>query len=144
MEARVAFKDKCHKFSPEERKLAREITMSKSPWNKGKKFPERSGTNHFNWKGGKENRAMYSRKRRALKLNATGTHTLADWEELKMQCGYMCLCCKRTEPEIKLSEDHIIPLIKGGSNNIDNIQPLCRLCNSRKHIKIIKFDLNPA
>lgn len=31
----------------------------------------------------------------------------------------------------------------GGTNTIDNIQPLCRRCNSLKHLKTIDFAKNP-
>jgi 5-methylcytosine-specific restriction endonuclease McrA len=33
------------------------------------------------------------------------------------------------------SIDHVIPLAKGGSNEIDNLVPSCRVCNSKKGIK---------
>ena len=66
-------------------------------------------------------------------------HTFGEWELLKKQYNYTCPSCKQTEPKIMLTEDHIIPLSKGGSDVIENIQPLCRSCNSKKSAKTIKF-----
>ncbi len=99
-------------------------------WNKN-----RGGENSPRWKGG-INSVI---KRRSQLAGAEGSHTIKQWEELKKKFNYMCLCCKQFEPEIKLSEDHIIPLSKGGGNDISNIQPLCKSCNSIKHVKIINF-----
>ena len=77
--------------------------------------------------------------RKAKEAGAKGTHTHYEWEALKRDWNYMCLCCKRKEPNIKLTKDHIIPLSLGGDNSIDNIQPLCGSCNSRKMQKDIDF-----
>jgi len=78
-------------------------------------------------------------RRRAREMQAEGSHTLEQWEALKRVYGFMCSCCKKQEPEIKLSEDHIIPLSRGGTDYITNIQPLCCSCNSRKSVKIVDY-----
>jgi 5-methylcytosine-specific restriction endonuclease McrA len=76
-------------------------------------------------------------KRRAILKGAKGNFTNAEWEQLKKIYELTCWMCGKKEPEIKLSIDHKIPLSKGGSNEIDNIQPLCRSCNSRKNTQIL-------
>lgn len=43
--------------------------------------------------------------------------------------GMACLKCGATE---SLSLDHVIPLASGGDNGIDNLQTLCKSCNSAK------------
>lgn len=98
---------------------------------------KRTGKDSPRWKGGKSVRPNNIRSQR-LK-NAEGAHTVGEWELLKKQYGATCPCCKKSEPEIKLTEDHIIPLSKGGSNYIENIQPLCIRCNTHKFTKIIKY-----
>lgn len=101
-------------------------------------------TRHPQWKGGitTYQRKLYlNLRRRSLKLGAQGTHTELEWKVLKNVCGYQCVNCRKREPEIILTEDHIIPLTKGGNDSITNIQPLCRGCNSKKHTRIIKYNL---
>lgn len=77
--------------------------------------------------------------RRSRKVSNGGVITSVEWRKLKEKYKYTCLCCKRREPEIKLTLDHIKPLAKGGTNTIDNVQPLCGSCNSSKNTKEVDY-----
>lgn len=63
---------------------------------------------------------------------AEGSYTLQEWQEVKEKFNFCCALCGKNESEVKLTRDHIIPITKGGSNYISNIQPLCGPCNSHK------------
>lgn len=55
--------------------------------------------------------------------------------------NYRCQSCGKATQEGELTVDHIIPLANGGSNDISNLQTLCRSCNSRKkHSFDSRFD----
>lgn len=88
------------------------------------------------WEKNKPEWARYAEERRARKLNAKGTFSVREWKDLLNKYGNKCLKCGSTK---RLEADHVIPLSRGGSNSIENIQPLCRTCNSSKSTKIIDF-----
>ena len=52
--------------------------------------------------------------------------------ELMRQSGGTCAHCGS---EGKLHVDHILPLSRGGSNELENLQMLCAPCNQSKHTK---------
>lgn len=81
----------------------------------------------------------YTVRRRARLRASGGNYATQEWVELCVKYDHRCLCCGRREPEIKLTVDHIVPISKGGSNFITNIQPLCGLCNNRKNDKTIDY-----
>ena len=48
---------------------------------------------------------------------------------------YKCKMCGKspsTDPELELEVDHILPVSKGGENELDNLQTLCIYCNRGK------------
>jgi 5-methylcytosine-specific restriction endonuclease McrA len=68
--------------------------------------------------------------RRALRLGAPiNDFTSEQWEIVKQLYRMRCAYCHKKK---KLTQDHIIPLSKGGSHTLSNIAPACITCNSRK------------
>lgn len=66
-------------------------------------------------------------------------HTKEEWQGVLDKYEHKCLNCGLTDQQTILTRDHVIPLSEGGSDTIDNIQPLCIYCNSRKWTKSVDY-----
>lgn len=53
--------------------------------------------------------------------------------------NYRCRCCGRSQNEVDLEIDHIVPIAKGGKSTSDNLQTLCAECNKRKGTTIHRY-----
>ena len=90
---------------------------------------------------------------RRVNIRGGGKFTAEDWNFLLTVCGRVCLRCGIPEADAickygkagckpwtgSLTVDHIVPIIKGGSNTISNLQPLCLPCQNIKGIKATDY-----
>lgn len=60
------------------------------------------------------------------------------WMNKLNKLKHRCQICDILLTPETVTIDHIFPLSKGGGNNIENLQPLCRSCNSSKGNRIIE------
>jgi len=78
-----------------------------------------------------EKRHIWVANYRARKMEAEGSYSFDEWEQLCALFDEGCASCQRKDEP--LEADHIVPLTwEATSNWIDNIQPLCKSCNSSK------------
>lgn len=101
--------------------------------------PEKVKAFKCNWKlANRPRSALHTRIRKArLRANGTG-FTIAEWKALCAAHGHRCLACGASE---RLTADHVIPVSRGGSGSIENIQPLCARCNAKKGIRSTDYRL---
>lgn len=74
-------------------------------------------------------------KRRALERAAQGSYSSLEWERKLAQYAGRCHWCTK-EIAGTPHADHLIPLSKGGNNDIGNIVPSCSTCNWQKGPKL--------
>lgn len=85
-------------------------------------------------KNNPESVKAYGRNRRARMVGAEGNHTNQEIMELMQKQRHECAYCHANIRET-YHADHIVPLIRGGSNWIHNIQLLCASCNLKKNAR---------
>ena len=79
---------------------------------------------------------------RQIRIRERKQISMRDFAIIKKSQDYRCRICEIKEGtiiitskglvRIKLTQDHIIPLSKGGKNIFQNIQALCFRCNGNK------------
>lgn len=79
----------------------------------------------------------HKRKRRARKHDAAGQHSTAQWLARVEFHGWLCFYCGVGLMPETLTQDHAIPLSRGGSDWPANLLPACMGCNQSKHTKTV-------
>lgn len=82
---------------------------------------------------GKAKRNGYEHKKRLQKQQTDRFLQPNEWLAVlalyENSCAY---CGKELTDSFDCTQDHVIPLSKGGTHSIDNVVPACRVCNARK------------
>ncbi len=131
--------------------VRKRISQSKkgiAAWNKGKSWPSevrekisKSKKGQIPWNKGRNMSESTKKKISRSKLASTfglkipyeksrGSNRLR-FEVFKRD-SFRCKYCGRTSEEVPLEVDHIVPRIKGGKSEIDNLVTACRDCNRGK------------
>lgn len=105
---------------------------------RSKNRPKLNNISHLWRKTHPEKINDYVRLRRARLRTNGGAITKSQWLGIKQSYSYSCAECSIPENDLfyqtkqRLTLDHIIPVTRGGTTTIDNIQPLCFSCNLKK------------
>lgn len=74
-----------------------------------------------------------SLKRRSLEANVKFEIELIDLKKMFINAyGKECKYCQKTLTYRNIACDHIIPISKNGDSTVDNLQLICKTCNTRK------------
>lgn len=96
---------------------------------------ERVNAKHARWLAANPGiRSRYDKTRYERRKHVGGLFTRQDWQRLFDRQEGRCAGCGCGLNE-SAHADHIVPLVRGGSNGIENRQLLCKRCNSQKHTK---------
>ena len=87
-------------------------------------------------KGNSEKIRLINKNTKARRRKAIGTCSQTDLENLWRRQEGKCTACQGCLFHNSSHLDHIIPISKGGTNFVGNLQILCEQCNLRKRNKL--------
>lgn len=112
------------------RKLGSLACIGRKPWNTGKKWSEKIKKKMRLAKIGKP--SPFKGKRKSTYINKPRNILPSEKDFILKKYRNQCYKCGSKK---NLAIDHIYPVRKGGINNLNNLQVLCKVCNSKKWIK---------
>lgn len=81
----------------------------------------------------RERKRAAKAKRRAKFATIVCTLTVDQWFELLDEYGGACAYCnRRFGPDLTPTQDHVVPVSKGGGHTKENVVPACMHCNCSK------------
>ena len=130
-------------FSDYAKTHAAQINKRNAQWKKNHPETVRAQSCRYRQRHPEAKRAQEAR-RRARKRGATGLSDLthAQWLEIQAAQDHRCYYCGKRRKG-KLTQDHIIPVSKGGSHTLHNVIGACGPCNSRKGTKKPPMPVQP-
>lgn len=69
---------------------------------------------------------------RALRMGRPSALTVSEWTAVYESFRGRCAYCNGAQAR---TIDHVIPLSRGGSHDVENVVPACRVCNAHKGAK---------
>lgn len=115
-----------------QKKLAYVLNWARNNKEKRKLYKDR-------WRAkNKERTNFLTRQYHYRKKHASGSISFEELQKL-MSLIPVCIYCNTNK---STTIDHVIPLSRGGTNNIDNLLPSCVSCNSKKRNKTLS-EWNP-
>lgn len=96
----------------------------------GKATRKRAVQKYRRTEGGRLVDIQRRQRRRAALASVGADLTKPQWRKIVRWFGRECAYCGATG---RLTQDHVVPLHRGGLHTLRNVVPACPSCNSRKH-----------
>lgn len=79
-------------------------------------------------------KALKARRRARMRGASVATLTAVQWQEILQAFSNTCAYC----PAPATSQDHVMPLSRGGEHTAENVVPACAACNLAKSAKTLE------